>query len=107
MLGSGSNNLEDTQELLAQLEACQDEMDAALSRSEFSAVIDLNETRISILASGVASNFKASCDSDINRLAALRARLDYSISILKERMQNLGVDTGRHKRALVGYRRGL
>ena len=60
MLGSGSNNLEDTQEFLAQLEACQDEMDAALSRSEFSAVIDLNETRISILASGVASNFKAS-----------------------------------------------
>ena len=41
MLGSGSNNHEDTQEFLAQLEACQDEMDAALSRSEFSAVIDL------------------------------------------------------------------
>jgi hypothetical protein len=55
----------------------------------------------------VASNFKASCGSDITRLAALQARLDCSISILKERMQNLGVDTGRHKRALVGYRRGL
>ena len=40
MLGSGSNNHEDTQEFLAQLEACQDEMDAALSRSEFSAVIE-------------------------------------------------------------------
>ena len=107
MLGSGSNNLEDTQEFLAQLESFQDEMDSALARSEFSAVIDLNETRISILASGVASNFKASCDSDITRLAALQARLDCSISILKERMQHLGVDTGRHKRALVGYRRGL
>ena len=107
MLGIGSNNHEDTQEFLAQLEACQDELDAALSRSEFSAVIDLNETRISILASGVASNFKAFCDSDITRLAALKSRLDCSISILKARMQNLGVDTGRHKRALVGYRRGL
>ena len=107
MLGSGSNNLEDTQEFLAQLESFQDEMDSALARSEFSAVIDLNETRISILASGVASNFKASCDSDITRLAALQARLNCSIGVLKERMQHLGVDTGRHKRALVGYRRGL
>ncbi len=107
MLGSGSSNFDDTQEFLARLEACQDEMDAALARSEFSVVIDLNETRISILASAVASEFNASCDTDITRLAALQARLDCSISILKERMQNLGVDTGRHKRALVGYRRGL
>ena len=107
MLGSGSSNLDDAQEVLAQLEACQDKVDAALAQSEFEVVIDLNETRNSILTLAMASKIKASCDTDIKRMAALQARSECSISVLKERMKNLGVNTGRHKRALAGYRRGL
>jgi hypothetical protein len=107
MLGSGSSNLDDTQEVLAQLEACQDKVDTALAQSEFKVVIDLNESRNSILTLAIASKINASCDTDIKRLAALQARAACSMSILKARMKKLGVNTGRHKRALVGYQRGL
>jgi hypothetical protein len=92
MLGSGSSSLDDAQEVLAQLEACQD---------------NLNETRNSILTLAMANEVKASCDKDIKRLAALQIRSEGSISLLKARMKNLGVNTGRYKRALVGYQRGV
>ena len=107
MLGSGSSSLDDAQEVLAQLEACQDKLDAALAQAEFKVAINLNETRNSILTLAMANGVKASCDKDIKRLAALQIRSEGSISLLKARMKNLGVNTGRYKRALVGYQRGV
>jgi hypothetical protein len=107
MLGSESNNLGDSQEVLAQLEACQDKVDDALVRSDFEVVIDLNEAHQSILTFAMARKIKSSCDTDLKRLAELKTRSEFSINILKERMKSLSVNTGRHKRALIGYRSGV
>ena len=75
MLGSGSSSLDDAQEVLAQLEACQDKLDAALAQAEFKVAINLNETRNSILTLAMANEVKASCDKDIKGWLPYRSGL--------------------------------
>ena len=107
MLGSVSNNISDVDNLLAQLEACQDRVDDALVQSDFEVVIDLSEARNFLLASAKSNRITRSFETDVKRLADLKIRVEYSINFLKERMKDLGVDTGRRKRALIGYRNGV
>tara|TARA_B100000780_G_C21035813_1_gene415413 strand:- start:740 stop:1063 length:324 start_codon:yes stop_codon:yes gene_type:complete len=107
MLGSGLSNLGDVEKVLVQLEVCQDRVDDALVQSDFEVLIDLNDVRNSILNLAMLNKIKPSCDTDLKRLADLKSRSEYSIASLKERMKSLGVNTGRHKRALIGYRNGI
>ena len=107
MLGNELNNIGDIENVLAQLEACQDSVDAALVQSDFKVVTDLNEARNSLLYLAMSNKIKPSCDTDVKRLANLKIRSELSITSIKERMKSLGVNTGRHKRALIGYRNGV
>lgn len=107
MLGNELSNIGDIENILAQLEACQDSVDAALGQSDFKVVTDLNEARNSLLYLAMSNKIKPSCDTDVKRLANLKIRSELSITSIKERMKSLGVNTGRHKRALIGYRNGV
>jgi hypothetical protein len=106
MRGTELNKLEDTQTFLAALEDCQDRLEQALRQSDLSAAIDIDGERHLFLENALEQNLQYGSAKDQERLAVLKARCDHSLDTLRDLMKTLGVNAGRYKRALIGYRSG-
>ena len=106
MLGDELSKLENTQTFLAALEDCQDRLEQALRQSDLSAAIDIDGERHSVLKNALDQNLQYRSLKDQERLAVLKARSDHSLDTLRDLMKTLGVNAGRYKRALIGYRSG-
>lgn len=106
MPGQGFAKPQNSKEFLAELEFCQDSVEQALQTSDIIAVIDIDAQRHFLLDNAIESGMMADSDSDILKLKELQSRASASLDILRELMTGLGVNAGRHKRALIGYRDG-
>jgi ElaB/YqjD/DUF883 family membrane-anchored ribosome-binding protein len=106
MRGNELNKLEDTEVFLAELEDCQDRLENALRQSDLDAAIDIDGERHLLLENALEQNLQSVSANDQERLADIKARSDHSLDTLRYLMKTLGVNAGRYKRALIGYRSG-
>jgi hypothetical protein len=106
MRGNELNKLEDTQAFLAALEDCQDRLENALHHSDLDAAIVIDGERHLLLENALEESLQYGLAKDQERLAVLKARSDHSLDTLRYLMKSLGVNAGRYKRALIGYRSG-